>query len=83
MATTITNSSKNKVPQSAWISMNPKTRELILLIWKTKAGSISFRSKNSHEARIRQKALRRARARGYIKFKSTQRQGVAVTVTLR
>ncbi|MCG3132754.1 MAG: hypothetical protein FLDDKLPJ_03620 [Phycisphaerae bacterium] len=80
---TTNQTSKGKVPENAWASMAPKTREILLSLRKARGNSFSFKSKDAHEARIRQKALRRARARGYIKFKTTERKGATVIVTLR
>lgn len=80
---TTNQSSRGKVPENAWVSMAPKTREILLSLWKARGGVFSFKSKDAHEAKIRQKALRRARARGYVKFRTTQRNGARVTLKLR
>lgn len=80
---TTNQSSRGKVPENAWASMTPKTREILISLWKARGSSFSFKAKDVHEARIRQKSLRRARARGYLNFKGTQRNGATVTLKLR
>ena len=71
------------MPENAWASMTPKTREILISLWKARGSSFSFKAKDVHEARIRMKAMRRARARGYAHFKSAVRQGATVTLKLR
>jgi len=71
------------IPAEALSGMHPQTKKIVKQLKTTKGRVLACRMKNPHEAKIRMDALRRAKARGHVRYLEAHRKGGVLYFRLR
>ncbi len=73
----------SKIPAGIIGGTHPGTKKIIEQIKSTRGKVLACKLKDAREAKNRQEALRRAKSKGYVKYKEARRQGNILYFTLR
>ncbi len=73
----------NNIPASALGGMHPDTKKILEQIRTTKGKVLAFKTKTAREAKNRLDALRRAKARGHVKYREGRRKGITLYFRVR
>ena len=71
------------IPPEALGGMHPDTKQIIEQLMRTRGKVLSCKMKNPRDAKNRMDALKRAKARGHVKFKEGYRKAEMLYFRLR
>ena len=71
------------IPSEALGGMHPDTKQIIEQLMRTRGRVLSCQMKNPRDAKNRMDGLRRAKARGHVKFKEGRRKAETLFFRLR
>ena len=73
----------NNIPQEALGGMHPDTKQIIEQLLRTRGKVVACKMKNPRDAKNRMDALRRAKKRGYVKYKEGRRKAETLYFRVR